>query len=315
LQAVQVQGSSWQDNVGMGINRDGGAGALAIRRAGSVVLSSSVFTNNTAERASGGAVSCVQCGQQVFRGLTFTGNTALRGSGGALHQNSSSSSTQLQRVVFEANRASANGGGLATYGMNATSCTAYIPECHTLLEGCAFIGNKAGVGQFTAGGGGGGMYAEQLTSTWRAIIVANSTFVNNSAASQSMSSVQSMDVDSSGAGGAIGESGQQNIATFVYNTTFERNTAAYGGAITLIWGGGLLCRNCTFRYNSAWSHGGAVMVYRVATSAAIVSPASITQPQLCVANSSADSALAQRCTLLCMSVQASHRLLTMRGSL
>jgi hypothetical protein len=39
----------------------------------------------------------------------------------------------------------------------------------------------------------------------------------------------------------------QNINTYIYNTTFERNVAAYGAGVGLIWTSGIVCFNCTFR--------------------------------------------------------------------
>jgi predicted outer membrane repeat protein len=206
---ITIKDTTWTGNRGTGSKSEGGAGALGISFVDRVRLLNSVFTSNTAARAAGGAISCNMCGQQEYEQVAFRRNTALRGTGGGLYQNSSTSTTLLKDVVFEANQASSHGGGLCSYSVHPPSCVDSITNCRTWLNGCTLVGNKAGVGPYSFGGGGGGMYMEQKAAMWRALIVTNSSFVNNTAASQELSTIQSIDVDASGAGGAIGQSGQQ----------------------------------------------------------------------------------------------------------
>jgi hypothetical protein len=206
---ITIQDTTWTGNRGTGPKRDGGAGALGIQLSAGVRLLDSVFTSNTAAKAAGGAVSCNMCGQQLYERVVFRRNTALRGTGGGLYQNSSTSSTLLEGVVFDANQASSHGGGLCSHSVHPPSCVDSITNCRTMLNGCTLVGNKAGVGPYSFGGGGGGMYMEQKAAMWRALIVTNSSFLNNTAASQELSTIQSIDVDASGTGGAIGQSGQQ----------------------------------------------------------------------------------------------------------
>jgi hypothetical protein len=272
--SMRVAGGVFLNNTGTGNNLQGGAGAIMMRNVSNLTLADATFVGNTALMGAGGAVNCADCGQQAYRRLVFRDNAALYGQGGALQQTGMSGATHVHGCRFSMNEASLNGGALSSVKVNATGCVESVAGCRLVIVNCSFERNTAGEGAHSGGGGGGGVYVEQLTSTRRAVLIVNSSFVNNTARSQV---AFSLDVDARGTGGAVAVLGQHNLCAFLYNSTMHANRASYGGgAVSSVWGGGVVIRNSSLQRNSAGVQGGAVLVYKVIMNLAHVSVTGVT---------------------------------------
>jgi predicted outer membrane repeat protein len=278
--SMQVADCVFLNNTGTGNNLEGGAGAVIMRNVSNVTLADTTFVGNTAMMGAGGAVHCADCGQQAYHQLLFRDNVALYGPGGALHQTGMNGATHVDGCSFSNNEASLNGGALSSVLVNATACVESVAGCRLVVVNCTFDHNTAGAGSHSGGGGGGGVYVEQLASTRRAVLVVNSSFVNNTARSQV---AFSLDVDARGTGGALAVLGQHNLCAFLYNSTVHSNRATYGGgAVSSVWGGGVVIRNSSLQHNSAGVQGGAVLVYKFIMNLAHVSVAGASAGLCCL---------------------------------
>jgi hypothetical protein len=160
---VEITGSTFDGNQG------NGAGAL-LNNGGTMMVSTSVFTNNSASAVWGGGGAIWNAGGTLtVTDSTFTGNTTLSGDGGAITSGGASGSTGTSTVTgstFKNNSTSGNGGALAA------SYAAPLPITAT---NNTFQGNSAT-------GTGGAFYAS-ANSVALTITLTNNTFAENTAPS------------------------------------------------------------------------------------------------------------------------------------
>lgn len=219
-----------------------GSGGAIRNRSGSMTITNSTFTNNTA--INGGAVSSDE--NISITGSTFTGNSVnFAGSqGGAI---SGSGQLTINSSVITGNSAFRYGGGIMSNG-NLTINNSTISNNNSNEQGggIVFFGgattlnitNSTVSGNTTRDAGGG------LSAGFNTINITGSTFSNNS---------------NSQLFGGGGISFNSNTAT-VSNSTFSGNTAAgQGGGAIRIDGGTLTFTSLTIANNTTTGSGGGIL--------------------------------------------------------
>jgi predicted outer membrane repeat protein len=203
------------DNVVVNNGDYSGAGAFVIETPLLFVLNST-FDGNLAPGGSGAAINATVTDGFTVVNSTFTDNAALNG--GAI---SVDGSIAIEDSIFEDNYAT----GTPAYG-GAVYATGQIDSDHT-----DFIDNSAG-------DHGGALYADP-----GAVVVDGGTFSGNTATTgvggaiyaDSYVEIEDADFDHNTAvdgGGAVLSQGDDDD-TFILNTTFDANSAEFGGAIAV----------------------------------------------------------------------------------
>lgn len=201
---LTVKNATIQNNMATGTSGSGGG---ILNDMGILVVDTTTFTGNSANRA-GGAIeenSATMAGLLTLRGVTMTNNTAgvNPGNGGAVHITGANNSF-FTKSTFTGNTAAAEGGAL----WNASGAM--------VLDSCIVDGNTA-AGDASNKGGGGVFNVSGIVS------LVNGTEITNNLATG---------ISGSG-GGLMSKAGTVNIL----NTLFDGNSAnRAGGAIEIIDG-------------------------------------------------------------------------------
>jgi len=228
-----------------------------------------IFRNNSAQN--GGAFNKTGSSGGLFLDCLFEDNSATSGSGGAYYSNSNSSSN-MQRCVFNRNKASVNGGAIFT-NMAAPMMDSCILDSNsaTLAGGAIYrqgisttLKNSMFTSNYTTSGvsntGGGAIYHISSGS-----LISNCIFLKNKSASNggALSSTNSIfgtitnctfaDNTTTFYGGAIYNSSATREIT---NCQFITDSALIGGAISNQASNATIT-NCTFNRNHASNTGGA----------------------------------------------------------
>ena len=243
---------------------DDTGGAISIF--GESKVSNSTFINNTAKM--GGAVE-LDHGSVVFS-CRFENNRATSGSAIKIDHRST-----IDGCIFKNNYAESEGAILVTGSNDVISNSQFISNQagrygaaiyswagadNIKVDNCQFRGNTAN----SLGGA--------ILFVGKNCQISNSLFENNKASSL-LSFGGAICLENSGdhtsitnctfkknsasiRGGAIYWMGEESKKAIIADSTFERNSANYGGAITIVENLGLIA-NSTFEYNSA-SYGGAI---------------------------------------------------------
>ncbi len=177
-----------------------------------------IFKNNYAE--SEGAI-LVTGSNDVISNSQFINNQAGR-YGAAIYSWAGADNIKVDNCQFRGNTANSLGGAILFVGKNCQ------------ISNSLFENNKAS--SLLSFGG-----AICLENSGDHTSITNCTFKKNSASIR---------------GGAIYWMGEESKKAIIADSTFERNSANYGGAITIVENLGLIA-NSTFEYNSA-SYGGAI---------------------------------------------------------
>ena len=242
---------------------DDTGGAISIF--GESKVSNSTFINNTAKM--GGAVE-LDHGSVVFS-CRFENNRATSGSAIKIDHRST-----IDGCIFKNNYAKSEGAILVKGSNDVISNSQFINNQagrygaaiyswagadNIKVDNCQFRGNTANV-------------SGAIFFVGKNCQISNSLFENNKASSL-LSFGGAICLDNSGdhtsitnctfkknsasiRGGAIYWMGEESKKAIIADSTFERNSANYGGAITIVENLGLIA-NSTFEYNSA-SYGGAI---------------------------------------------------------
>jgi len=267
-----------------------GAG-VATSDDGSLVVSNSTISSNTAVFQGGGIFTDTDCSLDVV-GSIFSDNKVTEPDqfGGAIN---CVGDTHIASSTFRNNKAD-NGGAIANGSTLTIAGSSFTgnegvdggaifnsPDQHLAVSGCTFTANKVGA---TAGGGSfsTGFGAAILNSSGTATIV-HSTFVRNDA--------------EGGSGGAIAVTNPGADAT-IDGCTFDHNHGAFGGGaldseeegvltvrnssltnnVSGLFGGGIslgadgTIENCTISGNQALQGGGGIS----AGSSAVISGCTLT---------------------------------------
>ena len=236
----------------------------AITISGESKVSNSTFINNTAKM--GGAVKLDH--GSVFS-CRFENNRATSGSAIKIDHRST-----IDGCIFKNNYAESEGAILVTGSNDVISNSQFINNQagrygaaiyswagadNIKVDNCQFRGNTANVSGaiFFVGKNcqiSNSLFennkASSLLSFGGAICLENSgdhTSITNCTFKKNSASIR---------GGAIYWMGEESKKAIIADSTFERNSANYGGAITIVENLGLIA-NSTFEYNSA-SYGGAI---------------------------------------------------------
>lgn len=272
------------DSTFAGNHADGYAGAIWNRA--SMTLTNDSFTNNSSDLY-GGAILGV-AGDLTTNNTSFEGNTAqfggaifnqgtlnmnnssatnnsATGSGGAIY-NANGTTASIQNTAFDNNSAMRYGGALAVDGT-------------VTIEDSSFTNNSVS-GNGTDDGQGGAILQFLNKTNPGVLNVKNTTFQSNKASSESSTggavdlygqanfdnatfTSNSVEATSAVSGGGAAHVGAESKVTFA-NSTFNENTASYGGAIrtrdaTIADNSAALLdiTNSTFTGNKADVNGGA----------------------------------------------------------
>ena len=149
-------------------------GSVALAKESSLTCTSCTFDSNSGKK--GGAILGYEKNNLDIKDSTFSKNKATENYGGAIHS-LSCSSTELSKVIFDANEAEEGGAGIySSYETGDHSCA------NTLTE-ASFLNNLVKV---TGKKGGAAMHLGAATSALSAKqshVITNSTFTNNKEAS------------------------------------------------------------------------------------------------------------------------------------
>ncbi|MFT5783990.1 MAG: putative outer membrane repeat protein [Candidatus Krumholzibacteriia bacterium] len=195
----------------------------------STLIANITFSNGRASghasyERSGGAIFCSNSAMRIYD-CTFTGNIS-DGSGGAIRCNNSA--PLITGCVFTNNESVSGGGGAIDCSFNSSP----------LIRGSEFRDNVAAWG--------GSLSCRGNSSP----VVQNTIFTSNDA------------VGSKGYGGAV--FADYGSAPTFRQTTFNENTARYGGAIACLSGAETNLENSTVVNNSALLRGGGIFIYDAA---------------------------------------------------
>ena len=207
-------------------NNASGLGGAVYWNGDSGSISNSNFTKSRS--SSGGAIYVPAATTNIFDS-TFTDNIAFgsAANGGAI--NSLGNNNRIENSVFNNNVATGNGGGIYARGIN------------TRIIG-NFTGNNATNGCAIYTGSG-----DSNVERENPIYMTDSNFVSNHASNE---------------GGAI-FSGY--ICGQIYTSTFINNSAALGGAVSMVCENELV-RDCYFENNTATDKGGSIYLQRISDS-------------------------------------------------
>ncbi len=275
--SISISGSKILKN-----SSDQGAGGAYVglpADGGSITISKSLFSGNSAAKNGGGLFlnsnNPNPASKIVVSNSTISGNTAQTTGGGIY---ASEGNIQLKNVSLIGNRAESGsnvfyeGGGL--YSLNSTSITISGGKVEgnegSYGGGLAFAGafpvtiSKALVAGNTASSAGGGLFSNNVSS----LTIANSIFEGNTAAlgggldlvrtvSAVISGSTISENTSAGAGGGIHVAGTVPSAVTIMSSKITGNTAvAQGGAIYSEDSATLKFSGVTVTENSASSGGG-----------------------------------------------------------
>jgi predicted outer membrane repeat protein len=255
---LTVNNSQFDSNKATAGNDERGAGAIAFVSAGKFTVRDSSFTNNAG--INGGAINSLN-GKLTIENSRFInnntlagqyadgkGNPTLRGYGGALYTDRASSTNEpsgtirISGTVFEGNKGRAEGGAAYLYTGAQDSVT---------IQSSTFKDNDVQSLAQGNGGNGGGLVVIS-NSPNQGLTIAQTSFINNTAASQ---------------GGGIWVMG---APATILNSTFSGNQATgtvpgkvvgtdyypLGGAMSLYSEATIM--NSTIAYNRAAWVGGAI---------------------------------------------------------
>lgn len=221
---VTISGSTFNGNQEIG--GSGGGGAIR-NRAGSMTITNSTFSNNTAA-AGGGAVQ--NSSVMSISGSSFNGNTTT-GSGGAIGNNGAGQLT-VSHLVVNGNSAQIDGGGLY-YQPNTAGATLSV-------TGSTFSNNAANSDNNTTGDGGGVHVSGAGTATISRSTISGNTVGGNATGAgnggglnvESPLDLTNATVSGNNAGrngGGIRASGISTAILNVESSTIAGNTAAVDG--------------------------------------------------------------------------------------
>ena len=221
-----IVGQIWSPNLSLvvaisGLTIAGGSQVYGggLLNFGTLTVTNTTFTGNTAASSGGGALYNV--GALTLNACTFTGNAISSvGAGGGI-ENISSGTVSITNCVFTGN--TANGSG-----STASSGAAIANSGVITIAASSFTGN-------TAASDGGAHLPSDAT-----LAISNCSFLNNTALSD---------------GGAIRSDGVLSVTA----STFAGNSAASVGGGLDSSDTMLALTNCTFANNIAVSQGGAIM--------------------------------------------------------
>ncbi len=214
-------------------------GVIFNSRKGSVTITNSNFTENSAEYE-GGVIYTAGESTTTVTDSTFKNNTVTqeKGRGGVLSIHSAS--IEFDGATFEGNSALSNGGALYVSYTTASTINSSVK-----VNNSEFNGN-------TSGGNGGAIYAteHEVEDDKLALTVKNTEFKNNQAI---------------GYGGAVYTTAK--VDSYMKDVDFTANKAGipdkktYGGAIYMTSGSGLEVDTATFTENEASYCGGGIALH------------------------------------------------------
>ena len=233
---LTVTGSSFDQNISTGIDREQGGGAIFV--SGDAVIDTTTFINNrhtnSGSSPNGGGAVYVNRGTLTLTNSTFTGNQASGGSasrGGAVYANISEVS--VTNCLLQNNAASGNGGAFAFAGLCSTTITGSTYAENSSAENGGAVYAQGSLAFSTsyfylnrASGNGGAVYYNQHN---------DSTMIGSVSAASSLFSQ-----NSAGAGASSGNGGGMYLApdtATIDRCTFDTNQSSASGADNCKGGG------------------------------------------------------------------------------
>jgi MBG domain (YGX type)/Bacterial Ig-like domain (group 3)/Chlamydia polymorphic membrane protein (Chlamydia_PMP) repeat len=232
------------------------------RPGGTTNITNSTFSSNTAgpptTSAEGAAIYTAR-GTVNVTGSTFSGNTAAY-AGGAIENQAT---VNVDSSTFSGNSTHGSGGAISTGGSGATTTLTNSTVSSNSANQGAALDNESGATtnvsnsslSSNSAGNGGAIYNFGYTGSTATVNVTNSTLASNTATTW---------------GGAIYSYSPYSANTgklTITASTFSKNKAPYGGAITNYGiGSALAVGNSTFSGNTATAnYGGAIFNYTSST--------------------------------------------------
>ena len=214
-------------------------GVLYNSRRGSVTVTNSDFSDNTAEYE-GGVIYAAGESKTTVTGSAFTNNSATneKGRGGVLSVHSAS--VEFDGATFTENSANSNGGAFLVSYTTASTVNSSVKVNNSVFD------------DNTSGGNGGAIYAtEHVVENDKLVLTIKNTDFNQNTSAEY--------------GGAIYSTAK--VDSYMKNVNFTANKAgteeekAYGGAIYMTSGSNLELDTATFTGNEASYCGGGIALH------------------------------------------------------